>query len=50
MALNGKSLVKVSTERLSICVFWTRKCMVKPHYSNFRIIIAIFGSPNFLDF
>ena len=46
----GSSLIRVYTVCLSVCIFWTRLSMVKPHCSNLRImyIKAIFWVSKFL--
>ena len=39
-------LIRVYTVCHSVCIFWTHYSMMEPH---FRMIIAIFGCPNFYD-
>ena len=36
------SLIRIFTVCYSICIFWTHICLVKLHYSNFRIKTAVF--------
>ena len=35
---------------VSVCIFWTHRCMIKPHCLNFTIITAIFRMSDFFLF
>ena len=49
-SVDHSSLIMVYTVCHSVFIFWTHYAMVKPHCSNFRIITAILGFPNFIGF
>ena len=41
------SLIRIYTVCHSACIFWTHYCMLKPYFSNFRIITLIFSGVRF---